>query len=509
MNSRDGIRAGFAAVLCIAGLGWTPVRALCDTTAPALTAFSFTPSTINTTLGSQTVTCNMTLTDALSGVTSATCTFTSPAPALAYRQSCTAVAPTSGTTQNGVWSCVITFPRYSQSGSWTAGVTGGAAVSGVSATDAVGNSASINPADQGLPSVLTITSDPDVIAPALTTFTVPPGAVNVSAAAQNVTCNMTLTDAKSGVAFASCQLSAPAASSTQTAACGAAAPTSGTRNNGLFSCVATIPRYADAGTWTSAVLAIDQVGNIASLPSATTLAVTAVPEDIVVPSLVLATSDFNPKTISVGGGSKSVVCTMGVADSPAGVNTATCSFSIFGFTPEFELINQRQSCSATVPFSGTRNSGTFQCTVVIPRYAAGGMWEARASLDDLVGNSFDYPPHALKLNILCDAGDPETTCRFAADKTSLTWDAVAGVSRYNVYRGPQTNLVDANLDHVPDGGYGTCLAFPTATSVTDGAIPSVSEKGFFYLVSYTSGGVEKGLGTNSFGTARTVALPCQ
>jgi len=507
MNSRDGIRAGFAAVLCIAGLGWTPVRALCDTTAPALTAFSFTPSTINTTLGSQTVTCNMTLTDALSGVTSATCTFTSPAPALAYRQSCTAVAPTSGTTQNGVWSCVITFPRYSQSGSWTAGVTGGAAVSGVSATDAVGNSASINPADQGLPSVLTITSDPDVIAPALTTFTVPPGAVNVSAAPQNVTCNMTLTDAKSGVAFASCQLSAPAASSTQTAACGAAAPTSGTRNNGLFSCVATIPRYADAGTWTSAVLAIDQVGNIASLPSATTLAVTAVPEDIVVPSLVLATSDFNPKTISVGGGSKSVVCTMGVADSPAGVNTATCSFSIFGFTPEFDLINQRQSCTATVPFSGTRNSGTFQCTVVIPRYAAGGMWDWSVSLDDLAGNSFNYM-QTLKLNVSCDAGDLETTCRFA-NRTTLTWDAVAGATRYNVYRGPQSNLIDtAPPDHLPDLGYGTCLAFPTVTTLVDPVIASVSEKGFFYLVSYKLGGVEKGLGTNSFGTVRTVASPC-
>ena len=500
MNSRNGLRSAFAAVLCLAGLSWTPVRALCDTAAPALTAFGFTPSTINTTLGSQTVTCNMTLTDALSGVTSASCMFISPDSV--YSQSCNAAAPTSGTPQNGTWSCVITFPRYSQSGVWTALV---------SAPDAVGNNASIDPSLQGLPSDLTITSDPDLLAPALTLFTLSPVAVTVSAAAQNVTCNMTLTDAKSGVAFALCQLKAPVISSTQSASCVAAAPTSGTRNNGVFSCVLSIPRYADAGTWTSEVLAFDQVGNAPASPiiPAATLAVTSVPEDIVVPSL--SSFDFNPKTISVGGGPKQVVCTMVVADSPAGVNTATCSFSIFAFIPPSDIVNQRQSCTATVPFSGTRNSGTFQCTVNLPRYSAGGMWDSSVSLDDIPGNSFDYP-QALKLNILCDAGDPETTCRFAANKTSLTWDAVAGATRYNVYRGPQTNLVDANLDHVPDGGYGTCQnsrdAVLTDTTFVDTDLPSVAQKGFFYLVSYTSGGVEKGLGTSSFGTARTVAVPC-
>ena len=498
MDSRNGIRGASAVVLCLVGLGWTPVLALCDTAAPALTAFSFTPSTINTTSAAQTVSCNMTLTDALSGVTSASCLFVSPDSA--YSQSCNAAALTSGTPQNGVWSCVITFPRYSQSGVWTVIV---------SAPDAAGNNASIDPSLDGFPSDLTITSDPDIVAPALTLFSLSPTAVTVSVTAQNVTCNMTMTDVKSGVAFASCQLTAPVISSEQTASCAAAAPTSGTRNNGLFSCVLSIPRFADAGTWASSVVAIDQAGNFASLTPAATLAVTSVPEDITVPSL--SNFDFNPKTISVGGGPKSVVCTMGVADSPAGVNTATCSFSIFGFTPEFELINQRQSCTATVPFSGTRNSGTFQCTVVIPRYAAGGMWDVSATLDDLVGNSFEYP-HALKLNVLCDAGVPETTCRFAANKTSLTWDAVSGATRYNVYRGPQTNLVDANLDHVPDGGYGTCQnsrdGILTDTTFVDTDIPSVAQRGFFYLVSYTSGGVEKGLGASSFGTPRTVAAPC-
>src|SRR5262245_65889717 len=72
--------------LFAAALGWSVVPADCDTTAPALTAFGFTPNAINTTAVAQTVTCTMTLTAALSGVASATCSFTSPD--LLHQQSC-------------------------------------------------------------------------------------------------------------------------------------------------------------------------------------------------------------------------------------------------------------------------------------------------------------------------------------------------------------------------------------------------------------------------------------
>jgi hypothetical protein len=507
MISQLGWRITAPVVLFTACLVWTPAGADCDTAAPVLTGFSFTPNSINTTSASQTVTCNMTLTDALSGVSSATCTFTSPD--FAHRQSCTANAPTVGTPQNGTWSCTLTFPRYSPSGTWNADDAGGASLPGVSARDAVGNTASVNPADQAFPSALTVTSDPDTVAPALTTFTVPPGAVNVSAASQTVTCNMTLTDAKSGVAFASCQLSAPSGSSSQTVSCGSAAPSSGTRNSGVFSCVATIPRYADAGNWTSQVAAIDQVGNYATFAPAAGVAVTASPEDVVAPSL--SNFDFNPKTISVGASSKSVLCTMVVADALAGVDTATCSFNIFTFVPPTDIVTQQQSCTASAPVTGTRNSGTFQCSVIFPRYSAPGLWSSSVSLTDLTGNTASYA-QALQENVDCTAGDAETSCRFAADKNTLSWDAVAGSTQYDVYRGPLTNFVDVNADDVPDGGYGTCQNSRdgniTDTTFLDTDVPTVAQKGFFYLVGYKTAGVEKGLGANSFGTPRTEAATC-
>ncbi len=474
-----------------------PARAQCDTAPPTLTGFTFTPSAIDTTLAAQIVTCNMTLADSPAGVASATCAFTSPDSL--HRQSCTVAAPSSGTPQSGTYSCGISFPRYSPAGTWTASVT---------TSDAVGNNANINPATLGFSSTLSVTSDPDTAAPTLQGFGLSPGAVDVSSASQNVTCSMTLADAKSGVSFASCQLTSPSTSQTQS--CASNTPSSGNRNNGTFSCVVTIPRYAEAGTWTPQVIAVDAAGNFPSPPitPSTTLTVTANPDDLTAPSLT--SFDFNPKSVSTGGGPRSVTCTLGVADSPAGVSAATCTFSITTFVPPSTIVTQSHACTATTPSSGTPTNGTYQCTVVLPQYSASGMWTSSASLSDADGNSASYP-QALFLNVDCGAGDAETTCRFS-DHQTLTWDAVTGATQYNVYRGNVSGLTDANNDHLPDGGYGTCQDSRdpnlTDTTFTDTDVPTAGQIGFFYLVDYKSGGVEKGLGYNSYGQARTVAVPC-
>jgi hypothetical protein len=154
MILRVAVCAASAGLLLSGTLGSTPLLADCDSTAPALTAFAFDPMSIDTTLASQPVSCDMTLTDTLSGVAGATCRFTSPDGH--YVKSCTASAPATGTPQNGIWSCVVTIPRFAQSGVWTAGLT---------VVDAVGNRADINPSAGGSPSLLTITSDPDLSRP--------------------------------------------------------------------------------------------------------------------------------------------------------------------------------------------------------------------------------------------------------------------------------------------------------------------------------------------------------
>jgi len=485
-----------AVVVCLvvsfAG-GVAPAGAACDTTPPSLTGFGFSPSSINTTSAAQNVACDMTVTDDLAGVTEATCTFVSPT--FLQSRSCTATMPSSGTATNGTFSCTISFPHYSASGTWTAQVV---------LADGVGNSQTIFPQFQALPFALTVTSNPDSIPPAMTTFVRSPTSVNVSASDQNVTCTMTVTDALSGVDVATCLFLAPATDQVQ--GCSSNTPATGTRNSGTFSCTFAMPRYSDAGTWTPIVFLVDGVGNFSNPPATGNLTVTASPEDIVAPSLT--DFSFTPTSVGVGSAASTVDCTIGVSDATSGVGTATCTFTYTDLINP--LLVQSQSCTATTPSSGTRNSGTFECSVTIPRYSAGGMWDADVELADLVGNTSPLPQPE-QLTVDCSAGAAETTCMFT-NKTTLTWETIAGATRYNVYRGAFSAWVDANLDHLPDGGYGVCRNGTdpnlTDTSFADTQIPTATQKGFYYLVSYTSGGIEQGLGSNSYGDPRTVNTPC-
>jgi hypothetical protein len=121
---------------------------------------------------------------------------------------------------------------------------------------------------------------------------------------------------------------------------------------------------------------------------------------------------------------------------------------------------------------------------------------------DAVGNGSDYVP-ATPLTVGCSsAADPESTLSWS-DKTTLTWNAIAGATRYNVYRGDLASL--ATL-------YGLCQNSrdPNLTDLQflETQDPSPAGQAFNFLVSYASGGVEKGLGKRSSGAPRTVSSPC-
>jgi len=480
-------------LILAAVLALEPARAACDTTPPDLIDFSFSPTAINTTAGGQTVLCTMTVTDDLSGTALASCTFLSPT--FAESASCSATVPTSGSPANGTFSCLLSFPRYSEPGTWQAQVT---------IEDVVGNSQTVFPEFIPLPFEIAVTSTPDTAPPALTSFVVNPTSVDVSAANRNVTCTMTVTDALAGVNVAFCSFESPDANQAQ--GCAANAPSSGTPNSGVYTCTFAMPRYSDAGNWTPSVFLIDRVGNFLSAPVAP-YSVVSNPEDVAGPGL--SAFSFTPTAVSTGDGAKAVACTFDVTDNLSGVAAADCTFT---YTDPFNpFLTLSQQCTATAPASGTRTLGTFQCSAVIPRYSTGGTWDVDGQLIDRVGNITDFAP-AEVLDVDCSTGDIETTCRFTS-KTTLTWDALLDAERYNVYRGDLSGMIDlAPVDQLPDGGYGTCQnsrdANLTDTTFVDADIPSAIQIGFHYLVSYTSGDVELGLGYQSSGSARTVASPC-
>lgn len=223
----------------------------------------------------------------------------------------------------------------------------------------------------------------DLETPVLAGFDFDPAAVDVSTGSSPVTCTMTVTDDLAGVAEATCSFAGPFF--LQAHECTATTPASGSRTNGTFECTVTIPQYSNAGTWSADVRLIDAVGNErpyssfelsgAGFPSQ--LSVSSVPSDITAPTLNAFA--LAPTVVDVGTGPATVTCDMTFVDSPSGVDEAICQLQ----SPDTFVL---RSCSATVPSSGDRNSGTFSCDVEIPRYADAGTWLASVQSFDLVGN---------------------------------------------------------------------------------------------------------------------------
>lgn len=502
MRTISNVTGGIFLALALAAPA--AARADCDTLAPSLASFSFTPSSVNVSSADRTVACTMVLTDALSGVDFVSVSFGSPSGN--QGQACLASAPASGTPNNGTYQCTVTIPKWSEAGTWT--------TAAISIRDEVGNVRVLATSDliaAGFPTNLGVTANPDdTTLPVIGNVTLNPTTANTTNGPANVTCSVPVTDpagtaphtAQSGVGSVSCTLTSPSQRQSQT--CTSTAPASGTRTNGTFSCQITLPRYSEAGVWAvSTVEATDAVGlDTTTTPAGKTVTVTSNP-DTLAPSLV--GFSFAPSTANTASGAVPVTCTMQFTDSPAGVQSATCSFQ-----SPFDIFNpfpQTQTCVADTPASGTRQNGMFSCTAVLPRYSTGGVWKASVAATDAVGNSAGWDQFTLQmmglptdLGVDCGAGSSEAVIRFS-NQTTLTWLPVAGALSYNVYRGLVSSLPN----------YGTCqnsrdpLLTDTVFVDTDRPANAAS---FTYLVSMKSATGEQGLGFTSFGTPRTASPPC-
>lgn len=147
----------------------------------------------------------------------------------------------------------------------------------------------------GWPSFVDITdSDPDTTAPTVTSVTVTPSSVDVSAAPADVTIELGIDDDRSGVTRVFLFLSS-AAPSTGTG--GAVSPVmtlvSGTATSGVWRGTTTIPRYSREGRWTFTIFAVDRVSNVRSTARTTTTQTTGFdvvsdPEDLAGPQFVTA-----------------------------------------------------------------------------------------------------------------------------------------------------------------------------------------------------------------------------
>jgi hypothetical protein len=491
-------RAKFAVCTVLVLLAVGPAWAVCDTAPPVLTNFDFTPQSVNVTSEpSVPITCSMTVTDNLAGVAEATCTFTSPL--FGKVLSCTAIAPSSGNRRDGTFECSLTIPRYAESGTWTVSVTAQDALF----AESTYGSAELGTA--GFPFELNVTSTQDLQPPVLTDFDFSPQSVNVDAASATVTCDMTLTDDLAGVDIATCQFQSMAGSFLS-AACSAEAPVSGDRNNGTFSCDALIPQYAPGGAWLARVTGTDAAGN-AVIVESFLLQIQGFPSELTVSSNnadlappALSDFSFTPLSVDVSSAPARVSCSAEFSDSPSGIVFAGCIFNSPSQT-------QQAFCINIAPSSGTPQSGTYDCTAIIPAYAEGGIWVPFAVARDAVGNIATIDGTVLgmlgfpnELDVFC-GGAEEPSLRWDS-ATTLAWYAIAGATRYNVYRAALTD---------PGTNYGTCQSARdgdvTDLTFTETETPAL-DQGWRYLVSATTSSGEGALGKASDGTPRAVTTAC-
>jgi len=122
-----------SAVFFAYGIGCFDALGTEDVAAPVLAGFSFTPATVDTSNGEQTITAAMNITDGLTGFQRGTLTLIPPNNGSQIKfVRFDAGQRTGGTANSGTYSVPASLPQYSQTGAWK--------IVSVELIDVVGNS---------------------------------------------------------------------------------------------------------------------------------------------------------------------------------------------------------------------------------------------------------------------------------------------------------------------------------------------------------------------------------
>jgi uncharacterized protein YjdB len=241
-----GVSAGTATITATSEGKTGKTTVTVDGSAPVVASFSATPTSLDVSSAAKTVTYSAHVTDAGVGVALFYVKATSSTgPYL----ECSSGTPQSGTIHDGTFGCSVTVPKGASPGDWKLFVV---------AIDSASNQQALNDTDlaaAGFTSKFTVTSaTPDRTPPTFTSLTASPTSVDVRTGSKTVTGTAHLTDDNSGVARFDFVLVAPDSS---TVSCTATAPTTGTVNDGDWSCTLTIPAGSISGDWAVAARATD------------------------------------------------------------------------------------------------------------------------------------------------------------------------------------------------------------------------------------------------------------
>ena len=223
-----------------------------DTTPPQLISFDFNPKSINTSNSPQTVTFTARITDNLSGATSVYVQFASP-----YTTFGNGGTLISGNALDGIYQGTVTFPRYSQSGTYN--------VLYIIVYDAASNQRTVSNNELvslGFPTNLQVFGTQDISPPQLISFDFNPKSINTSNSPQTVTFTARITDNLSGATSVYVQFRSP---SGQTFGNGGTL-ISGNALDGIYQGVVYFPQYSEPGTYNVLYITTsDQVSNFTTI----------------------------------------------------------------------------------------------------------------------------------------------------------------------------------------------------------------------------------------------------
>lgn len=334
-----------------------------DVTPPMVSAFSLTPTSVDTTAGPATAAVSFTVADELSGIASVSVQLTSPSGSQNRSCSVASDAPAPLSLESA---CNLQFVQNSEAGSWT--------VKSLVITDAAGNAATLAAADlTGYSATLTvIASTVDTQAPSLAAFSFTPTSVNVTSATANVTVTATVTDNLSGFATAGFMFGDPTNYQWQSCWIYRPSGSSGLRTYSS-SCTVEIPQYSLAGAWKVVqVYLADEASNVIRLATAD-VAAQGLPVDLSVQSDVDATPpvlqafSLTPSTLDTSAGNVTVTASFAITDDKSGFWQAGVKLT----SPSGQ---QSQVCRIYQPAGQSPLSYSNSCTFVIPRYSETGEW---------------------------------------------------------------------------------------------------------------------------------------
>ncbi|MDQ1502101.1 MAG: hypothetical protein QOI86_5441, partial [Actinomycetota bacterium] len=360
-----------------------------DTSPPVLSSLDVSPTSLDTSAAPATVTITARIVDDLAGLApyypSSSVSLRSPSGHQSLYWSFNESNRISGNALDGTYRAVLTLPQYSETGTWTLSAN---------LSDALGNTASLTTkalADAGLPSSVTQSGTvADVTGPVLAGLTFSPSSLDTSGDAQVVTVTAHLTDDLSGLSSYRPSIWLRSPSGRQGASVSLAME-SGTGRDGLWTGTATIPRYSDAGTWTTAGIYLsDAIGNstsygtadltAAGFPTGFTQTGTA---DTTAPTLAGLT--IAPASVDTSASPQSVVVSAHVTDNLAGLPQTGYGLSVVFRSPSG---HQTIGTYSSTRLSGSAVDGVWQQTITVPRDAEHGRWTVSGvSVTDALSNS--------------------------------------------------------------------------------------------------------------------------